>query len=84
MGSAEDFKETAATRLRSRNKEEIPMAKSKKSQKSKPSVKVRDLSPRKNAHGGSKINVEYKPKKADGSLDAGLHFKYDIKGNKEG
>jgi bacteriocin-like protein len=22
--------------------------------------------------------------KADGSLDAGLHFKYDIKGNKEG
>ena len=22
--------------------------------------------------------------KGDGSLDAGLHFKYDIKGNKEG
>ena len=22
--------------------------------------------------------------KADGSLDVGLHFKYDIKGNKEG
>ena len=22
--------------------------------------------------------------KADGSLDAGVHFKYDIKGNKEG
>ena len=22
--------------------------------------------------------------RADGSLDAGLHFKYDIKGNKEG
>ena len=32
----------------------------------------------------SKIDVEYKPQKADGSLDAGLHFKYDIKGNKEG
>ena len=25
-----------------------------------------------------------KPVKADGSLDAGLHFKYDIKGQKEG
>ena len=24
------------------------------------------------------------PTRADGSLDAGLHFKYDIKGNKEG
>ena len=23
-------------------------------------------------------------RKADGSLDAGIHFKYDIKGNKEG
>ena len=32
----------------------------------------------------SKIDLEYKPQKADGSLDAGLHFKYDIKGNKEG
>ena len=29
-----------------------------------------------------KIDVEYKPQKADGSLDAGLHFKYDIKANK--
>ena len=25
-----------------------------------------------------------KPQKADGSLDAGIHFKYDIKGQKEG
>jgi hypothetical protein len=25
-----------------------------------------------------------KPAKADGSLDAGLHFKYDIKAQKEG
>ena len=32
----------------------------------------------------SKVDLEYKPQKADGSLDAGLHFKYDIKGNKEG
>jgi type VI secretion system secreted protein Hcp len=32
----------------------------------------------------AKIDVEYKPQKPDGSLDAGLHFKYDIKGNKEG
>jgi type VI secretion system secreted protein Hcp len=32
----------------------------------------------------AKVHLEYKPRKADGSLDAGLHFKYDIKGNKEG
>jgi type VI secretion system secreted protein Hcp len=32
----------------------------------------------------SKVDVEYKPQKADGSLDAGLHFKYDMKLNKEG
>jgi type VI secretion system secreted protein Hcp len=29
-----------------------------------------------------KIDVEYKPQKADGSLEAGLHFKYDIKAHK--
>lgn len=28
-------------------------------------------------------NVEYKPQKADGSLDAGIHFKYDLKAQKE-
>jgi type VI secretion system secreted protein Hcp len=32
----------------------------------------------------AKIDLEYKPQKRDGSLDAGIHFKYDIKGNKEG
>ena len=32
----------------------------------------------------AKVDVEYKPQKADGSLDAGLHFKYDLKANKEG
>jgi len=32
----------------------------------------------------SKIDFEYKPQKEDGSLDAGVHFKYDIKANKEG
>ncbi|HTI39005.1 MAG TPA: type VI secretion system tube protein Hcp [Vicinamibacterales bacterium] len=49
------------------------------------------------AHGGSggegatesislsfaKVAFEYKPQKADGSLDAGIHFKYDIKAQKE-
>jgi type VI secretion system secreted protein Hcp len=30
-----------------------------------------------------KVNVEYKPQKADGSLDAGIHFKYDLKAQKE-
>ena len=32
----------------------------------------------------AKVAVEYKPQKPDGSLDAGVHFKYDIKGNKVG
>jgi type VI secretion system secreted protein Hcp len=31
----------------------------------------------------AKVNIEYKPQKPDGSLDAGVHFKYDIKGQKE-
>jgi len=30
----------------------------------------------------AKIDVEYKPQKADGSVEAGIHFKYDIKANK--
>ena len=30
----------------------------------------------------SKAELEYKPQKPDGSLDAGVFFKYDIKGNK--
>ena len=32
----------------------------------------------------AKVDLEYKPQKADGSLDAGVHFKYDIKSNKSG
>ena len=32
----------------------------------------------------AKVDFEYKPQKADGSLDAGVHFKYDLKANKEG
>lgn len=31
-----------------------------------------------------KVDLEYKPQKADGSLDAGIHFKYDIKLSKAG
>jgi type VI secretion system secreted protein Hcp len=31
----------------------------------------------------AKIDIEYRPQKADGSLDAGIHFKYDLKSNKE-
>jgi len=30
-----------------------------------------------------KIDLEYKPQKMDGSLDAGLHFKYDVIANKK-
>jgi type VI secretion system secreted protein Hcp len=32
----------------------------------------------------AKVDLEYKPQKADGSLDAGVHFKYDLKAFKEG
>jgi type VI secretion system secreted protein Hcp len=32
----------------------------------------------------AKVDLEYKAQKADGSLEAGLHFKYDIKANKVG
>ena len=32
----------------------------------------------------AKVDLEYKPQKADGSLDMGLHFTYDIKANKVG
>jgi type VI secretion system secreted protein Hcp len=32
----------------------------------------------------AKVHLDYKPQKADGSLDAGIHFKYDLKANKEG
>jgi len=32
----------------------------------------------------AKVDLEYRPQKRDGSLDAGIHFKYDIKANKEG
>ena len=32
----------------------------------------------------AKVDLEYKPQKQDGSLDAGIHFKYDLKTNKEG
>ena len=31
----------------------------------------------------AKIDVSYRPQQADGSLDAGIHFKYDLKANKE-
>jgi type VI secretion system secreted protein Hcp len=32
----------------------------------------------------AKVDWEFKPRKADGSLDAGIHFKFDIKANKVG
>jgi len=31
----------------------------------------------------AKVDLEYRPQKSDGSLDVGIHFKYDIKANKE-
>ena len=61
-------------------------------------VKMNDVIITGVAHGGSgdtgqsenvslafaKVSVEYKPQKPDGSLDAGIFFKYDIKAQKEG
>ena len=32
----------------------------------------------------AKVDLEYRAQKADGSLEPGLHFKYDIKANKVG
>ena len=32
----------------------------------------------------AKVDLEYKPQKADGSLDAGVHFAYDVKKGKIG
>ena len=32
----------------------------------------------------AKVDWEFKPQKTDGSLDAGIHFKFDIKANKVG
>ena len=32
----------------------------------------------------AKVDLEYRPQKANGSLDAGLHFKYDIKTTRKG
>ena len=32
----------------------------------------------------AKVEMEYKPQKPDGSLDAGIQFKYDVRANKEG
>ena len=61
-------------------------------------VKVNDVIITAVAHGGTtaqpasetvtlafaKVDFEYKPQKPDGSLDAGIHFKYDLKANKVG
>jgi type VI secretion system secreted protein Hcp len=32
----------------------------------------------------AKVDFEYRPQKPDGSLDAAIHFKYDLKANKIG
>ena len=32
----------------------------------------------------AKVDFEYRPQKDDGTLDAGIHFKFDLKTNKEG
>jgi type VI secretion system secreted protein Hcp len=32
----------------------------------------------------ARVDLEYKAQKPDGSLDAGIHFKYDLKSNKAG
>ena len=60
-------------------------------------VKMNDVIVTGVTHGGSgdgdsenvslsfaKVSLEYKPQKPDGSLDAGVFFKYDLKANKDG
>jgi type VI secretion system secreted protein Hcp len=61
-------------------------------------VKMNDVIITAVAHGGTtaqpasetvtlafaKVDFEYRPQKPDGSLDAGIHFKYDLKANKVG
>jgi type VI secretion system secreted protein Hcp len=32
----------------------------------------------------TKVDLEYTPQKSDGSLDAGVHFTYDLKANRKG
>ncbi len=32
----------------------------------------------------AKVDLEYKPQKPDGSLDVGVHFRYDVKAQREG
>jgi type VI secretion system secreted protein Hcp len=32
----------------------------------------------------AKVDLEYTPQKSDGSLDAGVHFTYDLKANRKG
>lgn len=32
----------------------------------------------------AKVDLEYKPQKPDGTLDVGVHFRYDLKAQKEG
>ena len=32
----------------------------------------------------AKVDLEYKPQKPDGSIDAGIHFAFDLKANKAG
>jgi type VI secretion system secreted protein Hcp len=60
-------------------------------------VKMNDVIVTGVTHGGSgdgdsenvslsfaKVSLEYKPQKPDGSLDAGVFFKYDLKAQKDG
>ena len=61
-------------------------------------VKMSDVTITAVAHGGSsgqpspetvslafaKVEFQYRPQKPDGSLDAAIHFKYDIRANKPG
>ena len=68
----------------------------KKTRTSKAAKSMRDLPEKavsaktaKNVKGGVSFTYgtfkpEYKPQKPDGSLDAGIHFKYDLKANKIG
>ena len=75
----------------------ITVRKSGKGQQEYIIIKMNDIIVTSVTHGGSgdgasenvslafaKVDVQYKPQKPDGSLDAGIHFKYDLKAQKDG
>jgi type VI secretion system secreted protein Hcp len=92
-----DLLKACATGLRIKNAT-ITHRKAGKGQQEFLFIKLNDVTITAVSHGGSedqpyaesvtlkfaKVDLEYKPQRPDGSLDPGLHFKFDLKANKVG